>query len=371
MNILYVSNLNSTVAKGYAAKISGQIQSLSKEGLNVEVFDNSFFSKNNINLKSPIKWRISLLKNLLSVQSLNGYKFIYFRYLPFDIFFIYAIFNLRMIRNCDIVVEIPTFPYRKHILKSKHPIKAYLQLFFDSISIPFIKLFVSRIILISNNRKTLFGVKVLNIRNGVNFNSFPIQTFKKSSNKNNIVLLFVGNESFYHGLDLLIIGLKIFVNSNPECSIRFRILLVGNIMKSTKDLISNYKLSDYVQIVSPKYDEELNNLFNIATFCIGTLASKRLSKEPWSPLKHREYCVRGVPFVYDGNDPDFINSNFALISKNDSFFDFKLFDSYFLKTDFDLKIKISHEMRQFAIDNLSWDVTQTELINYYKTLKSE
>jgi len=49
----------------------------------------------------------------------------------------------------------------------------------------------------------------------------------------------------------------------------------------------------------------LNALFDQAHLAVGSLAEHRRGCSISTTLKLREYCARGVPFVFAGEDPDF------------------------------------------------------------------
>lgn len=369
MRVLYVSNIYGVHSKGYAAKISGQIQSLLKNGIDVSIceWNNSYEISNN--LDSPFNWRIILLKRVLKIQRSTGVKQIYFRYSPLDLFFIYVIFILKVFRKCDIVLEVPTYPYYKHILKSKSKQKAYIQLFMDLVSRPFLALLVSRVTLISNERDKLSGVPVLKIRNGVDINAYPMKQYTDYSTGANqlIELLFVGNESFYHGLDLVLKGLRFYKEKGYQNDQKVHFTIVGTVLQHTKDMIVTSDIEDMVSIETPKYGHQLDIFFDHATICIGTLASKRLSRFHWSPLKHREYCSRGMPFVFDGNDPDFKAVDFVFkVNEEDKFLNISELVVFVNKLKRVYTKNFASTIRQFAEQNLGWDKAQEELIKYYQ-----
>jgi hypothetical protein len=374
LKLLYVSNINAINIKGYAAKISGQVQSLNNNGIDVTVCSCDNLSTEIKYVNSSLSWRLALLKNVLEVQRSAGVNHIYFRYSPFDPILIIVTLILKIFRKCDIVLEVPTYPYFKHIIKSKPILKGLVQLFFDFISRPFVVLSVSRIILVSNDRSFLLGVPVLKIRNGVDVNIYPKQNYCGFSVKAIPVinLLFVGNESFYHGLDILLEGLKIYKAKGLQSCRKVHFTLVGTILQKTKDRIHANGIDDMVSIENPKFGRQLDEFFDKATICIGTLASKRLSHFPWSPLKHREYASRGIPFVFDGNDPDFENLDFVFkISDYENTVDISEIVAFVDTVRNVSNNNVALQMRKFTERSLGWDKAQESLIKYYHTRSLE
>ena len=51
--------------------------------------------------------------------------------------------------------------------------------------------------------------------------------------------------------------------------------------------------------------KELDELFDLADFAIGSLARHRSHIDKIKTLKNREYAARGIPFIYSETDEDF------------------------------------------------------------------
>jgi hypothetical protein len=97
---------------------------------------------------------------------------------------------------------------------------------------------------------------------------------------------------------------------------------------------------------------------------MGTLSFSRIGLHSASTLKLREYCSRGIPFFYAGDDIDF---------PEDFPFHLKLPDND-LPFDFDLLIDFSHkmqmaenvteEMREYAKYFLDWKQKMNKLKDF-------
>jgi hypothetical protein len=79
-------------------------------------------------------------------------------------------------------------------------------------------------------------------------------------------------------------------------------------------------------------------------------------------LKVREYCLAGIPFIASGVDPDFPdNLPFRFVVSNDNEIDdiLNVFSIFPQKR----KTFTDEEIRQYAIDHLSYDSKFREMID--------
>ena len=137
--------------------------------------------------------------------------------------------------------------------------------------------------------------KVLVMTNGVDFKNIPFTPVKQFNGKN-IDLIFVGSKNFpWVGLDRLFSGLK-------KTAYNIKLHLVGEIDK-TKSLD---KAKNYITVLNhgKLSGEKIDNLFKKCNLAISSLAIHRNHMSQACPLKSREYCARGMPFIYSYDDPD-------------------------------------------------------------------
>ena len=96
----------------------------------------------------------------------------------------------------------------------------------------------------------------------------------------------------------------------------------------------------------------LNDLFNNCDLGIGTLGIHRKGVLINSSLKHREYCARGIPFVYSGSDPDFDTCNFIKkYEEDESVIHLEELKTFYNKIE---TIKDPTIIRDHAKNHLSW-----------------
>ena len=60
------------------------------------------------------------------------------------------------------------------------------------------------------------------------------------------------------------------------------------------------------------FGKELDDVFNISCFAIGSLARHRSGITNIKTLKNREYATRGIPFIYSEIDSDFEDEPYVI-----------------------------------------------------------
>jgi hypothetical protein len=177
-------------------------------------------------------------------------------------------------------------------------------------------------------------------------------------------LIGVAGLNYWHGFDRLIEGLNIYYSSNPKRLVYFHIVgdtnnIIGN---EYKNLVTKYNLENYVIFYGNKIGDELDEVYEKCQFGIGSLGIHRIGISEVKPLKSREYCARGIPFVYSFKDEDFDDKSFILKeSPNDSPIDINRLIDFYYSNNFN-----NREIRRFAEENLTWDVQVKRILEQLK-----
>ena len=86
-------------------------------------------------------------------------------------------------------------------------------------------------------------------------------------------------------------------------------------------------------------------------------------------LKLREYCARGLPFIYAYNDSDFINFKYSLkIENNETLVNINEVIDFYNSIKNENYIK---EMREYAEKNLTWYAKMKPIIEKINKLSKE
>ena len=214
------------------------------------------------------------------------------------------------------VTEIPTYPYDSEFVGFGFMDRMKLridQIFRHSLSMQM------KAIVTFSDANEIFGQRTINISNGVSFDAIPIHSHH---NNNDIIdLIGVAEVHYWHGFDRLIAGIGEYYKNNPRGkNIVFHI--VGGVWKGEmhgsmhaagfSELIEKYGIADHVKFHGKLFGKELDDVFNISCFAIGSLARHRSGITNIKTLKNREYATRGIPFIYSEIDSDFEDKPYVI-----------------------------------------------------------
>lgn len=394
---LYVSNLDSREAVGYDSKIVGQVRGFAASGLEFELI--SFSPVGNVILRKFLPLQASangepcvveeiLQKNvgsniLVKRKSLlskaferlrsGNFDYLYLRYPRAELLLIFFLFRVKSILpHLKIYFEYPTFPYDDEI--SRKNLKQFLSDAFDKLTRHHLKYFVHRAAVV-NYSGDPFGITGITIDNGISTSSYCSKSYgleniaASHTSKNTTHLVGVANVRPWHGYDRIITGLgRYYSQSSVVHEVTFHI--VGADEASTDHLrrlaIDNDVL-EHIVFYLPKRGAALDRLFEKCDIAISTLAPHRIGLSQLSPLKTREYCARGIPFVIGYEDPDFPD-NFEYALK---------FESSEKPININAIVKhhqrfrelsdTSETMRKYSFKNLDWKVKMLPVVKDMKS----
>lgn len=365
MKVLYMGfiDINSDNHIGVRKKIFGQINAMKRNQLEVDYLlhnDNNleYYSGDKvINLgkyTNTINRRMNMLSNnLIDTINKQGVDIIYIRYPLSDILFINFIKKLKQ-NNKKVYIEIPTYPYDSELKPTT--------LIIDKLFRSSIRKYTDYIVTSSGKYESIFNTPCKFIDNCVDFGDIKFVEHLYDENKKEINLISVAFLNYWHGYDRVIEGLyEYYKEANNKYDIKFIIVGHGGDYCNLKELVKKYNLNDKVKFMGIQNGMELDRLFEKSDIAISSIAIHRKNMSSVSSLKSREYCARGIPFIYAGDDPGFLGlEEFLLqIGSDDSYIDMNNIITFYNKLS---NIKdVSNKMRLFAEKNFKWDV-------YYKNL---
>jgi len=276
---------------------------------------------------------------------------------------------LKKLKQNDKIIfyEIPTFPWKEEAKKSFNKISYCM----DVLSYGKLLKLVDYIPAIYDDNTTLKDIeknKFIKINNGISTENIKL---KKMKNKSNFLyFISIAHIAFWHGYDRIIKGLYEYYKNNPEKEVYYHCVGEGPELTNLKELTKELNLEKYVIFHGTKTGEELDEVVDISDIAFSSLGLHRIGAG--SPLKAREYCARGIPFVISYDDWDFPESfPFVYrIPKDDSPVDINEVIEWYEKL---LKEhpNYSLEMRKYAEDNLSWDAKMKPVIEKIKEIAKE
>jgi len=183
-------------------------------------------------------------------------------------------------------------------------------------------------------------------------------------NGDDLHLLCVASVSRWHGLDRLLQGLAIY---NGMTRIVLHIAGDGPELPHLQKLADNLNISDQLVLHGFLTGEALDALFDRCHIAVGSLGVHRIGLKEASVLKAREYCARGIPFIYGISDPDFpLDFPYVLnLPADESSIDIEQVLAFAKEVCTDSNHP--QKMRHYAEEYLDWSVKMKKLKGFLET----
>lgn len=186
--------------------------------------------------------------------------------------------------------------------------------------------------------------------NGISPEEHPLSAQPKPGDT--IHALVVADFRYWHGLDRLIKGcLKA---QNIAAKLHFHIVGFGPALNGYKNLIEKSGVKDSFTFYGHLSQKQIDPIADICSFGVGALASFRKKLTQIAALKHREYALRGLPFIYSGSDIDFpVGVSFCrVIPDDESPIDIEALYHFAEQAQKNPLLRL--HAREFALTKLSW-----------------
>jgi hypothetical protein len=291
------------------------------------------------------------LKFIYNEFNTSEYSAIYIRYMPLGLNLPNFIKRIKT-KNNKIIIEIPTI----HFINEFSGISKYLANFqFRRMELN--KNYLDNVLYIGHlNDSSIFSNKAKRIPNCVNPVSFSLKQKIEYGSEMNLIM--TAAHWKWQGIEIILYSIHDYLQLKDK-KFNPKILLIGEGLETSKLtlLAKELNLLENVIFIKPLYGMELNDYFDKAHIAIGTI-----SKNYVSSLKHREYGVRGIPFIYT-NDEDlddmFYCKKISLFQNKINFSEIvDFYETIKRNTDVYLPIKI----RETAAAKFSWEKYFKEII---------
>lgn len=351
MKGLYIAPVDKKVKNygGVYKKIQSQIQAFEElnvsmdyigiDGESIEFIDSKIDFKHK-HLQHYFFFRY-ILKNIDKL--IDVYQFIYIRF-SFSNPYMFELARRFTMNNKKVFIEIPTYPYESEIPNDFKNIilKKYDRYLWKTKSKWIYKL------VLTNNLSELFGIRAINIFNGINKRDISI---KDKKNIDKINLIGVANISKWHGYDRVITGIKEYYKSNPEVRVEFYIVGEGNEKRNLQEMVKKLEVEEYVHILGAKFNEELDKIYDEMHIGVSSLALFRAGGGH-DPIKSKEFVAKGMPVIIGYKDKA-LSSNLEFIYEvpedDSSVCIYKIVERYKRMK------KTPKEIADFAYCNLTWE----------------
>ena len=325
----------------------------------------SFRITHTVSMKSPLS-RYKRKKEIFDIVynvATKVYRsdIVIFRYTMTDHFFIHVLDEFNHF-GIFTILDIPTYPYDKELKKSLYWLtKSCIDRFYRRSLRRRVNFVYSPL-----NEPYIFGIQNIQVTNGIDCSSIKIQRLRERK-FGDLHFVSVANVSFWHGYDRIIRGMYEYYKSNPSKPVYYHCVGEGDALPELKKLVNELDLNSYVIFHGAKTGEDLDKVFDESDIALGSLGLHRISAG--SPLKNREYCAKGIPFVISYEDLDFPETfPFVYrIPKDDTPVDISQLIQWYENLVKEHP-NYSMEMRKYAEENLSWDAKMKPVIEKMKEL---
>lgn len=240
----------------------------------------------------------------------KNFDFVYIRFTPIDFGFERFIKKLKKTNpDIKIILEIPTYPFTFEYKAWSR--RWYFELFKTDLGS--ICECLHTVLYIGEKFKCKH-VPCIKINNAAEVLEYPLRKYSYEEDSYHFAVS--GSLFFWMGLDRLFNGIVEYYKNNPRNKkITVHIIGAGPMKHRWQREFKNK-----VNIIFYNFNDTfgVNQVWNKADLGIGSLGAHRKNVYHLSPLKHREYAARGIPFVYAGIDEHFENKNYLLrVPSND------------------------------------------------------
>ncbi|MDE6416815.1 MAG: hypothetical protein K2K68_07305 [Duncaniella sp.] len=366
MNILFFTNIKMepqlSTGEGVHKKIYSQIESMRKRGHEVYIChktdDGNFqiTDGNNVTAISPGEG-LKQYDEIIEFVKRKPINFCYIRNIG-SLKQIYLAKSLRK-NGTKVFLEIPTYPFLKETIKMYSPVKACLSRIKYLINYNILGLYLDRIVTFSDDKK-IWGVKTVNISNGVNPQAIKLANPTESDI---FRITAVAALAFWHGYDRLIEGVKLYKEKGLMSQKPVHVKIVGGKVTNPeyirlRKMIDDYGLSEEIEMTGEMYGAALDGVFDNTDVCIGSLGRHRTGNTNMKSLKNVEYAHRGLPFCYSESNSDFDNSPYTYkVPADDSPIDIEGLIRF---TD---SCKLSPREIRESLPDFSWDAQMGKVLD--------
>lgn len=208
----------------------------------------------------------------------------------------------------------------------------------------------------------IYDIPCIRSSNGVDVDALSIRR-PRAFDPRAPQLLGVASLAKWHGYDRVLFGLRQALHRNPDVVPHVSFAGHGPAAADLAELTRSLELGQNVTFHGMVTGKALDDLFDQSDIAIASLGMHRIGLQSASSLKTREYCARGIPFVFAGRDDSFGDDfPFALrVPVGDDPIDLgRVFDAHTA-----MLAQVSEpvvEMRAYASEYLSWSTRLDEIM---------
>lgn len=212
--------------------------------------------------------------------------------------------------------------------------------------------------------RTVHGIRTMALQNGVDLQDNPVRGKRKKGM--NISLLAVAGFYFHHGFERILEGLYEYYKNPGIYDFHFYMVGEGSEKRNYVQLVKKYGLNEYVEFCGVKTGAELDWYYDNADIGIAPLGAYKAGVRLSAPIKAREYCSRGLPFIYGYDDWGFTGKEpyVRKVSNSPEPIDMnEIIELYEATVESE---NVINDMRSNTKKNFTWDVLLKDVLEYMK-----
>lgn len=359
---IYVENCGSS---GVKKKIEMQVKAFSKyfdiEKMEIKNLDKIMI----LRMIGVLPWNSIARDYETALKKLENPDFVYIRRTYVDRAYLKFLKSVKeKFPQCRVIVEIPTYPYKKEMLSAWYTRFMYVK---ELIYRGEYRKYIDRFVTYSDDQE-ICGISTICTMNGVDVDEIsPIEAIGEYD-KDSINLLAVALLARHHGYERIIKGLGQYYKEPQKRKVYFHIVGDGPEYKKYKKLVKKHKVDKYVKFYGPKYGSELDEIYNMADAGLAAFGVYKDGFSKLSTIKAREYLAKGIPVILGADDDLFggKNSKYGLMFSNTADVVkiekiIKYLDELYLGR---FKSDINAEIRRFAYQRVDNSVVMQPIIDY-------
>lgn len=255
-----------------------------------------------------------------------------------------------------VVLEYPSYPYEDEVKNEEilREDREYRRCICDSVSL----------VTTYARGETVHGIHTIALQNGVDLQENPVRNMRKKGK--DIRLLAVAGFAIHHGFERALEGLHRYYQNPGKYDFYFYMVGEGFEKRRYMYLAKKYGLDQYVEFCGDKTGAALDWYYDNADIGVASLGAYKTGVVSATALKVREYCSRGLPFVYGYEDDGFTGEEpyVRKVSNSPEPLDMSTVIELYEATVENREIL--NEMRSNAEKNFTWDYILNPVITYFK-----
>lgn len=350
---------------GVAKKIDAQME-VFKEHFDIQeiVLEKKKESKIQRKFRQKILKKRSKLLYDDAFSKIESPDFIYIRKQILDTDFLDFLKKIKKANAlCEIIMEVPTYPYWNEYPKNKLGKEIIEQ---EKQIIPQLKNYVDVIVAVGNE-KELFDIQTININNGVDPERIEIS--RKKSKTEAINLIAVAKYREAHGYERIIESIEEYYKTGGSRNITLHMVGEGSELDYYKSLAKNELCKDRVIFYGYKTGEDLEDIYDLADLGLGFFGQYKTGGHYVSAIKCAEYLMRGLPVISAADEEyllELLGKYYLSFPDDSSPIDMneiiKFYDSVYSKDYIDVHTDIRRE----AMNKVAIKETMKPVINWLK-----